>query len=122
MDNTIAAHVAGAISSTSVIPGGRLTLSSGVAVTTADVTAVTVLRYTPYVHNLITLWTGMEWLPVAFKELSYDTAGFTANNYDIFAKLNSAGIAAIETPIGWSSATTVRLGPGPDGWPLHESD
>jgi len=54
----------------SLRPGGRLTLTSGLPVTTSDVTNATTVYYTPYVSNVITLWNGNAWQPIAFNEVS----------------------------------------------------
>src|SRR5574337_954655 len=51
-----------------ILPGGRLTLTSGTPVTTSDVTGATTVYYTPYLHNLIPLWDGQNWAPVEFSE------------------------------------------------------
>ena len=48
-------------------PGGRLTLESGVPVSTSDQTAKTTVYYTPYVHNVINLWDGADWVPTSVK-------------------------------------------------------
>jgi hypothetical protein len=84
---------------------GRLTLTTAVPVTTADVTAATTVYYTPYVGNRIALFDGVsEWSNLSFTQLSI-ALGTDAINlpYDVFA-YNNAGVVAIER-LAWSSLT-----------------
>jgi hypothetical protein len=84
---------------------GRLTLTSGVPVTTSDVTAATSVYWTPFNGNRISLYNGSAWEIHAFAELSLSTTGLTANKpYDVFAYIN-AGAVAIEA-LGWTDGTT----------------
>lgn len=84
--------------------GGRLTLESGVAVSTSDQSAKTTLYYTPHIHNVVSLYSGSVWETVAFSELSITLAGLTASKpYDVFA-YNNAGTATLELLV-WTSAT-----------------
>lgn len=86
-------------------PSGRLTLTTAVPVTTADVTAATTVYYTPYNGNLIPLWNGATWTTIPFAEKSLSLSGLTADsNYDIFGYLDS-GDLALEGLI-WTNATT----------------
>ncbi len=86
-------------------PAGRLTLTTGVAVTTSDVTAAETLYYVPYNGNRVFLHTGIKWTRKSFSELAISLAGKTANtNYDVFAYLDS-GSPALEL-LAWSNATT----------------
>jgi hypothetical protein len=77
------------------IADGRLTLTSGSPVTTADVTAATTLYYTPYTGNSISLFDGTStWTVRTFSELSLSLSGYTANtNYDIYAFWNGSAVA-----------------------------
>ena len=84
---------------------GRLTLESGVAVSTTDQTAKTVVYFTPYNGNTIGLYDGSEWDLFSFTELSLSLSGYTANtNYDIFIYDNS-GTLTLES-IAWTNDTT----------------
>lgn len=86
-------------------PGGRLTLTTAVPVTTSDVNNAVTLYYTPYKHNMISLYDGARWIPVPFVEKSLDISGFTASKpYDIFGYLAS-GTLALEGLV-WTDATT----------------
>lgn len=88
-----------------VIPGGRLTLESGVPVSTSDQTAKTTVYFTPYMHNVCPLWDGVNWLPVVFAETSLAVGTVTSGlNYDIFAYLSS-GVLTLEK-LAWTNATT----------------
>lgn len=99
----------------SVIPGGRLTLESGVPVSTTDQTAKTTIYYTPFVHNVINLWDGANWVPTEFAETSLALGTITSGKpYDVFGYL-SAGALVLEMLV-WTSdlvrATAVTLQDG----------
>jgi len=88
-------------------PGGRLTLTSGTPVTSADVTAVATLYYTPYKHNKVPLYDGSAWTLYSIStELSQTASDTTKSpaavvaqaNYDLFI---------------WSDSGTLRLSRGP---------
>lgn len=85
-------------------PSGRLTLSTGAPVPTADVTAATTVYYAPYCGNLIPLWDGANWTTIPFSQKSLSLAGLTADkNYDIFGYL-SGGDLVLEALV-WTSDT-----------------
>lgn len=89
----------------SMIPGGRLTLTSGTPVTTSDVTGATSIYYTPYVSNVISLWTGARWQPIEFSEYTLALGTLTSGKpYDVFAYLSS-GVLALEM-LAWTNDTT----------------
>jgi len=91
----------------SVIPNGRLTLTSGTPITTTDVTAATTVYYTPggSTGNVIALYDGSNWVPVVFSETSLSLSGLTANtNYDIWGRISS-GVLALDTT-AWTNDTT----------------
>lgn len=85
-------------------PGGRLTLSTGVPVTTADVTGATTIYYTPYLSNVITLWDGNAWLSVEFAEVSLALGTITSGRpYDVFGFLSSGALST--ELLAWTSDT-----------------
>ena len=97
------------------IPGGRLTLESGVPVSTTNQTAKTTVYYTPCVHNVINLWDGANWVPTEFTEASLALGTITsALPYDVFGYL-SGGVLTLEL-LAWTSdsarATAVTLQDG----------
>lgn len=84
---------------------GRLTLTSGTAVTTTDVVGATNLFFTPYRGNNISLWNGAAWQSLTFNEVSMTLSGLIANRpYDVFAFIN-AGAVNLER-VAWTSDTT----------------
>lgn len=86
-------------------PGGRLTLETGVPVSSADQADKTTLYYTPYVSNLISLYDGSDWDALEFSELSLDISGFTASKpYDIFC-YNNSGTPTLEGLV-WTDGST----------------
>lgn len=84
---------------------GRITLTAATPVTTADVTAATAVKWTPYKGNRCPLYDGTTWQTLTFAELSLalgtDTTGF---NYDLFGFISS-GAWAIERLV-WTNDTT----------------
>ena len=91
-----------AISST--LAGGRLTLETGVAVSSSDQTAKTTIYYTPFVHSLIGLYdtTNLIWTAHPFTERSLALGTLVSGkNYDVFAVLTS-GAVSIEALV-WTS-------------------
>lgn len=84
--------------------GGRLTLTSGTAVTTADVTGATNIYYTPYVNDRIALYDGTRWLLYGFSELTLAVGTLTSGlPYDVFLYDNS-GTLTLES-LAWTSTT-----------------
>jgi hypothetical protein len=89
-------------------PSGRLTLTSGVPVMTADVAAATTIYYTPYAGNSIPIYNGTVFVPYAFSELSLAlsaSAHPTSVLYDLFV-WNNAGTLQLVSGPQWSSLTS----------------
>jgi hypothetical protein len=85
---------------------GRLTLTSDVPVTIADVNGASAVYFTPYKGNQITLYSAGAWSVLSFSEVSISLAsGYTAGKcYDVFA-YNNSGSLALETVV-WTNDTT----------------
>jgi hypothetical protein len=85
---------------------GRLTATTGVPVTTGDVSAATSIFYAPYVGNRIALYDGVaSWRIRSFTQITISLSGLTASTpYDVFA-YDNAGTVTIET-VAWTNATT----------------
>jgi hypothetical protein len=84
---------------------GRLTLTTGLAITTADVLAATTLYFTPHRGNKIALFNGTLWSTFSFSEVSLSLAGLVANTpYDIWAY--SSGSAVVLEALAWTNDTT----------------
>jgi hypothetical protein len=84
---------------------GRITLTTALPVTTADVLAATTIRYALYAGNHIALYTGSKWAVYTFAELSLALGSDTAdNNYDLFA-YNSGGTVTLER-LAWTNDST----------------
>ena len=84
---------------------GRLTLESGVPVSTSDQADKTNLYFTPYNGNLIDIYDGSGWQRHVFSELTLAVGGFTASKpYDIFI-YDNAGTLTLEGVV-WTNATT----------------
>ncbi len=87
---------------------GRLTLSSGVPVTTADVTAATTLYFTPYQGNRLELYTGSAWASYTLAETSLALGSLAANtDYDIFIYDNT-GTLTLEA-VAWTAPTSAAV-------------
>jgi len=83
---------------------GRLTLTTGVPVTTADVTAATTLYFTPYTGDRISLYSGSAWVSRTFTEKTLALGTLTTDlPYDVFA-YDNAGAVALEL-LAWTSKT-----------------
>jgi hypothetical protein len=84
---------------------GRLTLESGVPISTSNQSGKTTLYFSPFGGNQIGLYDGSVWSVLSFSELSLSLSGYTASKpYDIFA-YNNAGSVALESLV-WTNTTT----------------
>ncbi len=84
-------------------PAGRLTLSSGVAITVVDVTSAT-LFFTPYRGNLIELFDGTYWNKYNFVEASIAVPAISSQAFDVFARAVSSSVQL--SSIAWTNDTT----------------
>lgn len=85
---------------------GRLTLTSGVPVTTSDVTGASTVYLTPWRGNVLSIYDGSDWVPYVFPELSRSLSGLTSGkNYDLFAYL-SGGSPVIDLGPAWTGDQT----------------
>lgn len=83
---------------------GRLTLTTGVPVTTSDVTAAETLYWAPYKGNQVALYDGSSvWNVRTFTQLSIDVPDATSV-YDVFV-YDNAGTPALELT-AWTNDTT----------------
>lgn len=83
---------------------GRLTLTSGTPVTTADVTAAMTIYFAPYKGNRIALYDGNRWKLYTFSELSIAVPASTATIYDVYV-YDNAGTLTLELT-AWTNDTT----------------
>jgi hypothetical protein len=85
--------------------GGRLTLTTGVPVTTSDVTAATTLYFTPYTGGAVALYDGTAvWGVFPFSELSIAIPNVANQVYDVFAS-QTAGVVSLSL-VAWTNDTT----------------
>lgn len=99
------------------IPGGRLTLTTGTPVLSADTTGVTTVYYTPYIHGYVPVYNGTHWSMAAFSELSQTLADATkspaaaaaSSCYDMFV-WNDAGTIRCTRGPAWTNITTRSAG------------
>ena len=101
----------------SSLVGGRLTLESGVSISSTDQTAKTTLYYTPHIHSSIGLYntTTLVWVPYTFTERSLALGTLSSGfNYDVFIYSN-AGTLTLAASV-WTSdsarATAISLQDG----------
>lgn len=89
-----------------VLPAdGRLTLTTGVPVTTSDVTAATSIFYTPYRGNKIALYTGSTWFNYTFTQMTLALGTLVAARpYDVFIDYNAG--SPILVLLAWTNDTT----------------
>lgn len=83
---------------------GRLTLTTAVPVTTADVTAATTVYFALYGGNQIGLYNGTRWQQFTIAQLSIAVPGTTVTMYDVFVDYNSGTPALAVT--AWTNDTT----------------
>ncbi len=83
---------------------GRLTLTSGVPITTTDVTAATTVYFTPFRGSFIDLYNGTSWDRLSFSELSIAVPATTGSMYDVFI-YNNSGTPTLELT-AWTNVTT----------------
>jgi hypothetical protein len=91
------------------IVAGRLTLTTGVPVTTSDVTAATTIYFTPYKGSSIALYSGSAWQLRKFSEISI--ASLSSNPFQVFDIFgyDNAGTVALETT-NWNYTTGTITG------------
>lgn len=91
--------------SAAAVCGGRLTLTTALAVTTADVTGATTVYYTPHKGDRIGLYDGTSWVPLLFAEVSIALGTVTSGlPYDIWG-YDNAGTFTLEK-LAWTNGTT----------------
>lgn len=82
---------------------GRLTLESGVPVSSSDQTGKTTLYFTPCHGNTCATYTGSAWTALTFTEISLALGTLTSGkNYDVFVYSN-AGTATLELSAAWAT-------------------
>jgi len=98
---------------------GRLTLVSGVPVTTSDVAGATTIYFTPVENSNVTIFNGTNWVTHTFSEiaLALDSTtsdpGYIASNnaYDVFAYWTGTAVG-IGTGPAWSNLNSRGTGAG----------
>lgn len=84
---------------------GRLTLTTGTPVTTADVTGATTMYFAPYKGNRCALYDGSAWNSYAFTERSLALGTLTSGlPYDVFL-YNNSGTLTLEFT-AWTNTST----------------
>jgi len=92
------------LSDTTISSSGRLTLESGVPISTSDQTSKTTIYFTPYNGDRISLYNGTTWANYTFTERSLALGTLTSGkNYDVFLYDNS-GTLTLELT-AWTSDT-----------------
>ena len=86
-------------------PGGRLTLTTAVPITTSDVSAAGTVYYTPYLHDRIRIYDGTRWRVYSFTERSLALTATSGKNYDVFI-YDNAGTLTLELSAAWTNNTT----------------
>lgn len=83
---------------------GRLTLTSGTAVTTADVVSATTVYFTPFRGNRMSLYDGTRWRRYILSEVSVACPSVSSTVHDIFIYDNAGTITLDAT--AWTNDTT----------------
>lgn len=92
-----------------ITPQGRLTLESGVPVSSTDQTGKATVLYTPYLGNLVPIYNGSQFEGKPISELSNDTT----QSSTLDAGAAAAGSYQIQDCFVWNNAGTNRLTRGP---------
>lgn len=87
------------------LPGGRLTLTSGTPLPSADQTGQTTLYYTRYLSSIIPLYDGTRWNLTRFDELSFSVAATGTDVYDVFVYKQDNGQLILEL-VAWTHNST----------------
>lgn len=82
----------------------RLSLTTGVSVTTSDVVNAQTIYCTPHSGNVISLYDGAKWVLYESNEFSLALGTLAAGNYDVFCYAN-AGVPTLEF-LAWTNSTT----------------
>lgn len=94
--------------STAIVPPpqGRLTLTSGTPVLSADVAAATSVYYTPYAGNLVPIYSGTAFVATTFTERTLSLVSSHSANaiFDVFA-FSDSGVFTVGTGPAWTTAT-----------------
>jgi hypothetical protein len=91
---------------------GRLTLESGVPVSSTDQTAKTTVYFTPDQGARVAVYDGTRWVFYAFSELSLALGTLTSGaNYDVFL-YDAAGTLTLTLGPAWTSNTARGTGAG----------
>lgn len=87
-------------------PQGYLTLTSGTPIVTGDVVSATTVYYTPYVGNLVPIYSGTSLTPTVFPEISLSlvSAHAAGSIYDVFV-FNNSGVPTLVTGPAWATST-----------------
>ena len=83
----------------------RLTLESGVPVSTTDQTAKTTLYLTPYIGNNIGLYYNSAWVLKSIAEISIAVPASTNTNYDVWAYWDNGTTSVKLELLAWSTDT-----------------
>jgi len=85
---------------------GRLTLETGVPISTTDQTAKTNIFFAPFNGNRIAIYDGTRWELYAFTQLTLALGTITSGkNYDVFI-YDNAGTLTLEMSAAWTNDTT----------------
>lgn len=86
--------------------GHRLSLTTGVPVTTTDAIGASTLYLTPYTSERVSLRTGGVWTPYSVPQVSLALSGLTSGKlYDVFL-YDNAGTPALVLSAAWTNDTT----------------
>lgn len=103
-------------------PGLRLTLETGVPISTTDQLAKGTLYYTPYLSGHLDVYSGAAWVTFSQAEISLSLTATSGKNYDVFACYGS-GTPALALSAAWTNDTTradaLAL---QDGMPVKSAD
>lgn len=104
LDGTGAYSVPGGLVFNGVVQG-RLTLTSGTPVTSADVGGANTIFFTPYNGDTIALYNGTTWNLYTFTEITISLGTLSSGfNYDLYAFVNGSTVT-FDPPVAWTDDT-----------------
>lgn len=100
-------------------PGLKLTLTTGVATTEADVTGATSIFATPASHDYVEIYDATNWVPYQCVELTLALdsnsghTGYHQSGKNFFlGVINDSGTRRLASSVAWSGDTTIGTGAG----------
>lgn len=87
-------------------PGLRLSVETGVSVSTTDQTAKGTLYYTPHKSGSLVYYTGSAWAQATISEINLALTVTSGKNYDVFVACSNSTTCTLSLSSAWTNDTT----------------